>query len=75
MSGQTESFTVTVVPTNTSVDPKVYPTSESDHSSSNKIASELNNVSFVNITYTIQPEPIKSLFKKIPPKKILDDVR
>ena len=31
-----------------------------------------NNVSFVDITYTIQPW---SLFTKLPPKKILDHVR
>ena len=35
-----------------------------------------NNVSFVNITYTIQTQSrLKSLFGKLPPKKILDDVR
>ena len=37
-----------------------------------------NNVSFVNITYTIQPQhhlSLKLLFVKLPPKKILDDVR
>ena len=35
-----------------------------------------NNVSFINITYTIPPHPLKTLFKKqTPPKKILDDVR
>ena len=31
-----------------------------------------NNVSFVDITYTIQPW---SLFTRFPPKKILDHVR
>ena len=35
-----------------------------------------NNVSFVNITYTIQTQSrLKSLFSKLPPKKILDNVR
>ena len=35
-----------------------------------------NNVSFVNITYAIQPQSrLKSLFTKLPPKKILDDIR
>ena len=34
-----------------------------------------NNVSFINITYTIPPHPLKTLFKHTPPKKILDDVR
>lgn len=41
-------------------------------------AADGNNVSFVNITYTIQPRAqtiIESLFFKAPPKKILDDVR
>ena len=34
-----------------------------------------NNVSFVNLTYTVQEHPFKSLFKKIPRKAVLDDVR
>ena len=34
-----------------------------------------NNVSFVNLTYTVQEYPFKSLFKKIPRKAVLDDVR
>ncbi|XP_065906201.1 broad substrate specificity ATP-binding cassette transporter ABCG2-like isoform X2 [Dysidea avara] len=33
-----------------------------------------NNVSFVNINYTIQPKPFLSHFKTIPTKKILDNV-
>ena len=46
-----------------------------DSDSSNISATDGNNVSFINITYTIQPHPFRSLFKKIPSKKILDDVR
>lgn len=34
-----------------------------------------NNVSFVNITYSVQEHPIKSLFKDIPRKTVLCDVR
>ena len=34
-----------------------------------------NDVSFVNITYTIQPKPFLARFKQIPAKKILDNVR
>ena len=34
-----------------------------------------NNVSFVNINYTIQPKPFLAHFKEIPAKKILDNVR
>ena len=34
-----------------------------------------NNVSFVNINYTIQPKPFLSHFKTIPTKKILNNVR
>ena len=35
-----------------------------------------NNVSFVDITYTIRPQSrLQSLFFKLPPKKILDDIR
>ena len=34
-----------------------------------------NSVSFVDITYTIQPKRLLSRCKMIPPKKILDNVR
>ena len=34
-----------------------------------------NNLSFVNISYTIQPKPFLAHFKEIPAKKILDNVR
>ena len=43
--------------------------------SSNIPTANGNNVSFVKITYTIQPRSIRSLIKKLPPKTILDDVR
>ncbi|XP_065906239.1 broad substrate specificity ATP-binding cassette transporter ABCG2-like [Dysidea avara] len=33
-----------------------------------------NNLSFVNISYTIQPKPFLAHFKEIPAKKILDNV-
>lgn len=38
-------------------------------------AADFNNVSFVNISYTVQEHPIKSLFKKIPRKTVLCDIR
>ena len=44
----------------------------SNSSNINIATADGNNVSFVNITYTIQPQ---SLIKKLPPKTILDDVR
>ena len=34
-----------------------------------------NSVSFVNISYTVQPNSFLAYFKKIPVKKILDNVR
>ena len=34
-----------------------------------------NNVSFVNINYTIQPKSFLARFKEIPPKIILENVR
>ena len=34
-----------------------------------------SNVSFVNISYTIQPRTFGSLFVQNPPKKILDNIR
>ena len=34
-----------------------------------------NNVSFVNITYSIQPKSFPSLFVQNPTKKILDNIR
>jgi len=34
-----------------------------------------NNVSFVNITYTVQHKSFLAYFKKTPAKKILDNVR
>jgi len=35
----------------------------------------IKNVSFINITYTIQPKPFLAHFKEIPAKKILNNVR
>lgn len=79
MSEQAENVALTVIPANITADSKVVTVdvTGSDHnSSSNVVASEGNNVSFLNISYTMQPQSIKSLFKKrVPPKKILDDVR
>jgi len=49
--------------------------SSSSHSSTSVASLHGNNVSFVNITYTIQPKPFMARFKKIPTKKILNDVR
>jgi len=43
--------------------------------SSNIPTADDNNVSFVNITYTIQPHSIRSLIKKLPSKTILNGVR
>jgi len=47
----------------------------SDSSTSTTSGRGGNNVSFVNITYTIQPKPFLARFKPIPAKKILDNVR
>ena len=69
-----EGFTVTVLPT---TEPKqlnkdaAVTTDPSNLSPTN----DGNNVSFVNISYTIQPKKFASLFVQNPPKKILDNVR
>ena len=34
-----------------------------------------SNVSFINISYIIQPKPFLAHFRKIPPKIILENVR
>ena len=83
MSEDTQNaFSVTVLPAKPSAEPNA--TGElqdfsidaiNSDSSNLPAAAAGNNVSFVNITYAIQPHSIKSLFKKFPPKKILDDVR
>ena len=43
--------------------------------SSNIPTADGNNVSFVNITYTIQPKSIAYPIRKLPPTTILNDVR
>ena len=69
-----EGFTVTVLPT---TEPKqlsggVAVTADP----SNLFATNGgNNVSFVNISYTIQPRTFASLIVQNPPKKILDNIR
>ena len=85
MSENTENgFNVTVLPTKPSAEPndaivelQDVSTNAVNSDSSNLPANAANgnHVSFVNITYVIQSHSIKSLFKKFPPKKILDDVR
>ena len=87
MSENTEnSFSVTVLPTKPSAEPNDVKGDHelqdvsihavnSDSSNLPTGAANGNNVSFVNITYAIQPHSIKSRFTKIPLKKILDDVR
>ena len=47
----------------------------SDSSANTTSGSGENNVSFVNINYTIQPKPFLARFKEIPAKKILVNVR
>ena len=79
MSENTDSaFNVTVLPTKADNSAELKDVSvEVINSDSSNIPVTANgtNVSFVNITYTIQPHPIKSLFKKYPSKTILDNVR
>lgn len=66
-------FTVTALPTDASAsETKVLSGATALSDSSSFVPADGDNVSFVNITYTIQP---KSFFKKAPPKKILNDVR
>ena len=43
--------------------------------SSYNTVGDTNNVSFVNITYTIQPKPTLCFQKPLPPKIILDNIR
>ena len=69
--GTQNAFTVTVLPDSSAAQLKTSIASDS----SNISATDGNNVSFVNITYTIQPHPFRSRFKELPSKKILDDVR
>lgn len=71
------SFTVTVAPAYTPAAAELKDVSgDAVTSDSSNFYTNDNNVSFINITYTIPPHPLKALFnKKIPPKKILDDVR
>ncbi|XP_065906205.1 broad substrate specificity ATP-binding cassette transporter ABCG2-like isoform X2 [Dysidea avara] len=79
MSSQAESVSVTVVVSDGDANKKVETTfvgtGLSSHSSANTTSgSGENNVSFVNINYTIQPKPFLARFKEIPAKKILDNV-
>ena len=73
MSEDTQNGAFTV----TAVLPTIVPAAELKtlSAASDSSSTDENNVSFINITYTIQPHSFISLFKKFPPKKILDDVR
>ena len=71
------SFTVTVAPAHAPAATKLKDVSgDAVTSDSSNFSTNDNNVSFINITYTIPLHPLKTLFKPdTPPKKILDDVR
>lgn len=70
------AFTVTVLPPAYSPPAtELKDVSSSGGAFASDSSTEDNNVSFINITYTIPPHPLKTLFKHTPPKKILDDVR
>ena len=71
------TFTVTVLPNKHLTDQKPFTengVTSADHDSTT-YNFDGNNVSFVNVTYTIQPRSIRSLCKKFPSKIILDNVR
>ena len=67
------TFTVTVVP-DKQIEQKPL-TEDGITSNSSNFSTDGSNVSFVNVTYTIQPRSIRSLCKKFPSKIILDNVR
>jgi len=73
MSAQAENVSVTVAGGSEKVEATFLGTGLSSDSSAG--AHSNNNVSFVNINYTIQPKPFLARFKEIPSKKILDNVR
>ena len=75
MSSQAESVSVTVVESGGDKDKTTFVGMGLSSDSSTNITSGGNNVSFVNITYTIQPNPLLARLKEIPAKKILINVR